>query len=122
MQGQEYIPGSVLIADKFHLTKYINKASNLLPDEADDVKGMFYRHIKPETERIVVPHRKGRYGRILHRASFERGCDQGSDEQAFQDGRRSEGVDQKDRSFSSKNSDFASSRQTGIYRKSFTGS
>ena len=43
--GKEYIPGSILIADKFHLTKYINKASNLMLDEADDVKGMFYRHI-----------------------------------------------------------------------------
>lgn len=43
--GKEYIPGSVLIADKFHLTKYINKASNLMLDGADDIKGMFYRHI-----------------------------------------------------------------------------
>lgn len=43
--GKECIPGSILVADKFHLLKYITKASNLIPDEREDIKGLFYRHI-----------------------------------------------------------------------------
>ena len=43
--GRDYIPGSILVADKFHLIKYINKASNLMSEDRDDVKGTFYRHI-----------------------------------------------------------------------------
>ena len=43
--GKDYIAKSILVADRFHLTKYIHKVSKLMMDEADDVKAMFYRHI-----------------------------------------------------------------------------
>lgn len=43
--GKDYIAKSILVADKFHLTKYINRGSKLMMDDEDDVKAMFYRHI-----------------------------------------------------------------------------
>lgn len=43
--GKDYIHKSVLVADKFHLMKYINSASNQMLDERDIVKGKFYKFI-----------------------------------------------------------------------------
>ena len=44
--GVDYVDKSVLVADRFHLMKYINRASGCVPDDADGVKGEFYRSIR----------------------------------------------------------------------------
>ena len=41
--GVNYVPGSQFCADKFHLMKYINKASNQMLDEAEIAKEEIYR-------------------------------------------------------------------------------
>ena len=41
----DYIDKAVLVADKFHLMKYINQVSRLMLDECDEVKGKFYKNI-----------------------------------------------------------------------------
>lgn len=43
--GAERISKSVMVADKFHLMKYINRASNLIPEAADNLKRHFYKYI-----------------------------------------------------------------------------
>lgn len=43
--GVDYIDRSVFVADRFHLMKYIYKASNRMGEEAEDTKGKFYRYI-----------------------------------------------------------------------------
>ncbi len=43
--GADYIDRSVLVADRFHLMKYIYKASNRMGEEAEATKGKFYRCI-----------------------------------------------------------------------------
>ena len=43
--GKDYIDRSVLVADRFHLMKYINRVSNLMGEKKDKTKGMFYRYI-----------------------------------------------------------------------------
>lgn len=43
--GKDYIDKSVLVSDRFHLMKYINRVSNLMLDEADIAKGRFYKYI-----------------------------------------------------------------------------
>lgn len=44
--GTEYIGKSVLVADRYHLMKYINAAANQMLDESCSVKADFYRYIK----------------------------------------------------------------------------
>ena len=49
--GKEYVRKSVLVADRFHLMKHINRVSRLMLDDADVAKGRFYQYIhknKPE--------------------------------------------------------------------------
>ena len=43
--GTDYIDRSVLVADRFHLMKYINAASRTMLDSCDEVKGKFYKYI-----------------------------------------------------------------------------
>lgn len=43
--GVNYVDRSVLVADRFHLMKYINRVSNLTLDEANITKGRFYKYI-----------------------------------------------------------------------------
>lgn len=43
--GKDYIDKSVLVADRYHLMKYINRASRLTLDEEEETKKQFYRHI-----------------------------------------------------------------------------
>ena len=43
--GARYIYKGVLVADKFHVMKYINAAANLTLDEKDITKGRFYKYI-----------------------------------------------------------------------------
>lgn len=43
--GADYVDRSVLVADRFHLMKYINRVSKLTLDEADITKGRFYKYI-----------------------------------------------------------------------------
>ena len=55
--GTEYIYKSVLVQDRFHLMKYINKAANLMLDEKDIAKGKFYKNIykdKPKKVRKLL--------------------------------------------------------------------
>jgi len=43
--GAEYIYKGVLVSDRFHLSKYINRVSNLMDDKADETKARFYKYI-----------------------------------------------------------------------------
>lgn len=43
--GTAYVYDSVLVADRFHLMKYINRAANLTLDDAAWVKERFYKYI-----------------------------------------------------------------------------
>lgn len=43
--GVDYIYKSVLVADRFHLMKYINRASNLMGEKSNETKGRFYKYI-----------------------------------------------------------------------------
>lgn len=43
--GVAYVDKSVFVADRFHLSKYINAVSNLMLDEADDVKRRLYKKL-----------------------------------------------------------------------------
>ena len=43
--GKEYVDRSVLVADKFHLMKYINSVANLTGDAVNDTKARFYKYI-----------------------------------------------------------------------------
>lgn len=43
--SKEYIDKGVLVADKFHLMKYINRVSNLTLDECEITKEKFYKYI-----------------------------------------------------------------------------
>lgn len=43
--GADYIDKSVLVADRFHLMKYINRVANLTLDDAGWVKGKLYKYI-----------------------------------------------------------------------------
>ena len=43
--GKDYVDRAVLVADRFHLMKYINSVSNLTLDDAEETKGRFYRYI-----------------------------------------------------------------------------
>lgn len=43
--GKDYVYKSVLVADKYHLMKYINRVARLTLDEADLTKQRFYRYI-----------------------------------------------------------------------------
>lgn len=43
--GVDYVYDSVLVADRFHLMKYINRAANLALDDSSWVKELFYKYI-----------------------------------------------------------------------------
>lgn len=43
--GQDHIYKSVLVSDRFHLMKYINKISRLTGDRENETKGRFYKYI-----------------------------------------------------------------------------
>ena len=43
--GKDCIDKSVLVADRYHLMKYINRASGLMLDEEEETKKKFYRYI-----------------------------------------------------------------------------
>lgn len=43
--SKEYIDKGVLVADRFHLMKYINRVSNYMLDESDITKERFYKYI-----------------------------------------------------------------------------
>lgn len=43
--SKEYVDKSVLVADRFHLMKYINRVSNYMLDESDITKERFYKYI-----------------------------------------------------------------------------
>ena len=43
--GKEYVDKSVLVADRFHLMKYIYRVANLTLDDRDETKARFYRYI-----------------------------------------------------------------------------
>lgn len=43
--GKDYVDKSVLVADKYHLMKYINRVARLTMDDAETTKGRFYRYI-----------------------------------------------------------------------------
>lgn len=43
--GKDYVDKSVLVADKYHLMKYINRVARLTLDDAETTKGRFYRYI-----------------------------------------------------------------------------
>lgn len=40
-----YVDSSLYCVDKFHMTKYINKAANQMLDDAEEAKGTLYRYI-----------------------------------------------------------------------------
>ena len=42
---QEYIEKRVLVLDKFHMMKYINKATNQMLDEAGEAKGRLWKAV-----------------------------------------------------------------------------
>jgi len=55
--GADYVDKAVLVQDRFHLMKYINKAARLTLDDADAVKGKFYKYIyknKPKKVRKLL--------------------------------------------------------------------
>ena len=60
--GAEHIDKSVLVADRFHLMKYINRLSRLTYDESDYTKGRFYKYIyknkKAKVQRLLVDIRR----------------------------------------------------------------
>lgn len=43
--GKDYVDRSELVADRFHLMKYINRVSNLMGEKRDSIKGRIYRYI-----------------------------------------------------------------------------
>lgn len=43
--GKDYVDKAVMVADRFHLMKYINSVCNLTLDDAVETKGRFYRYI-----------------------------------------------------------------------------
>lgn len=43
--GADYVDRSVLVADRFHVMKYINSVANLTLDSAEETKGRFYKYI-----------------------------------------------------------------------------
>ena len=43
--GADYVDKSVLVLDRFHLMKYINRVANLTLDDSEWVKGKFYKYI-----------------------------------------------------------------------------
>ena len=43
--GKDYVDKSVLVADRFHLVKYINRVSNYMLDESNITKERFYKYI-----------------------------------------------------------------------------
>lgn len=43
--GKDYVDRSILVADKFHLMKYINSVANLTGSEVNATKGRFYKYI-----------------------------------------------------------------------------
>ena len=51
--GVDYVDKAVLVQDRFHLMKYIDRASSLMLDEADDVKGKFYKYIYKDKAKKV---------------------------------------------------------------------
>ncbi len=55
--GIDYVDKAVLVQDRFHLMKYINRVSNLMLDDANAVKGKFYKYIykdKPKKVRKLL--------------------------------------------------------------------
>ena len=52
--GEDYIAKSVLVADRFHLMKYINAASQTMLDDCDAVKGKFYKYIYKNKPRKLL--------------------------------------------------------------------
>lgn len=63
--GVDYIPKSLFCIDKYHLTKYINRASNQMPDEAEIAKGniysLLYKRRKKELGRYIEKMETGAY-------------------------------------------------------------
>lgn len=43
--GKDYVDKSILVADRFHLMKYINRVSNYMLDESEITKERFYKYI-----------------------------------------------------------------------------
>lgn len=60
--GAEHVDKSVLVADRFHLMKYINRLSRLTYDESDYTKGRFYKYIyknkKAKIRRLLAEIRR----------------------------------------------------------------
>ena len=52
--GVNYIPESVFCADKYHLMKYINKASNQMLDESETAKGEIYRLLYKRRKKQLI--------------------------------------------------------------------
>lgn len=54
--GVYYIPESVFCADKYHLMKYINKASNQMPDESETAKAEIYRLLYRRRKKQLITY------------------------------------------------------------------
>ena len=54
--GVNYIPESVFCADKYHLMKYINKASNQMLDESEIAKAEIYRLLYKRRKKQLITY------------------------------------------------------------------
>ena len=54
--GMNYIPESVFCADKYHLMKYINKASNQMFDESEIAKAEIYRLLYKRRKKQLITY------------------------------------------------------------------
>ena len=54
--GVNHIPKSVFCADKYHLMKYINRASNQMLDEADNAKAEIYRLLEARRKKQLTAY------------------------------------------------------------------
>ena len=51
--GVDHVDKSVFVADKYHLMKYINRASKLMLDDEEEIRSRFYRYIYTDNKRAA---------------------------------------------------------------------